>query len=138
MKRRLSLAILVGWLCQLGLSTLLPQIALFAGRALSMTIGADYSWADHAHDSRFLGWHVVQGAIFVASALAGFLAGYLAPRRTFRLGVALLFLVLLDNFFEQLPMPMPAPPLVVLEWMLAPCLGIVVGLMTEGRMSRED
>lgn len=138
MKRRLSSAILIGWLCQIGLSVLLPEIALVGGRVLSMTIGADYGWADHTHDSRFPGWQVVQGAIFVASASAGFIAGYLAPRRTFRLAAALVFLVLLKIFFEQLPMPMPARPFIVLEWMLAPCLGIVAGLMIEGRISRED
>jgi hypothetical protein len=135
MKRRLSLAIFIGWLCQLGLSALLPDMAIIAGRAVSMMIGSDYSWADHTHDSRLPGWHVVQGAIFVASALAGFLAAYLAPRKTFRLGAALIFLMLLGNFFEQLPMP--PSPLIVLEWMLGPCLGIVLGLLIERRLARE-
>ena len=134
MKRRLSLAILIGCLCQLGLSALLPDIAVVAGRAVSMTIGADYSWADHTRDSRLPGWHVVQGAIIVASALAGFLAAYLAPRKTFRLGAALVFLVLLGIFFEQLPMP--PRPLIVLEWILGPCLGIVLGLLMERRLAR--
>lgn len=100
-----------------------------------MLIGADYTWVDHTHDSRLLGWQVVQGAIFVASALAGFLAAYLAPRKTFRLGAVLVFLVLLGIFFEQLPMP--ARPLLVLEWMFGPCLGIVLGLVIEGRLPRE-
>jgi hypothetical protein len=52
MKRRLSSAILIGWLCQIGLSVLLPEIALVGGRVLSMTIGTDYGWADHTHDSK--------------------------------------------------------------------------------------
>ena len=83
--------------------------------------------ADHASDPREPAWHLIQASILLGSVIAAWLTGYLAPRRFALAATALILLVLAAKVFEQFPMP-PSPSVLV-EWMLAPCLGIVVGTM---------
>ena len=77
MKTNLGIAIFVGWMTQLGLSTLLPTIAIVFGRAASMLGGGDGSWGDHAVDPREPGWHLIQAFILLGSVIAAWLTGYL-------------------------------------------------------------
>jgi len=127
MKANLGIAVFVGWMTQLGLSILLPTTAIVFGRAASMLFGGDGSWGDHASDPREPAWHLIQASILLGSVIAAWLTGYLAPRRFALAATALILLVLAAKVFEQFPMP-PSPSVLV-EWMLAPCLGIVVGTM---------
>jgi hypothetical protein len=125
MKSNLGIAIFVGWMTQLTLSSLLPTIAVVVGRAASMLGGGDGGWGDHAVDPREPGWHLIQVSILLGSVIAAWFAGYLAPRRVVLAATALIPLVLAAKAFEQFPMPLTAPVLV--EWAIAPCLGIIVG-----------
>ncbi len=127
MKSNLGIAIFVGWMTQLGLSTLLPTIAIVVGRAVSMAGGGDGRWGDHAADPQQEGWHLVQAVILLGSVIAAWLAGYLAPRKLTISATGLILLVLLAKAFEQLPIRHSAS--VVIEWVLSPCLGIVAGAM---------
>jgi hypothetical protein len=125
MRIKTGTAIFVGWMTQLGLSALLPTIALAVGRAAYMAGGGEGSWGEYAHDPGQSGWHLTQAAILIGSCVAGWLAGRLAPGRPVTSAVALLLLTFLSRMFEQLPMP--PLPLALLEWTLAPCIGIIAG-----------
>jgi hypothetical protein len=127
MKTNLGIAIFVGWMTQLGLSSLLPATAIVLGRTASMLSGGDSSWGDHASDPWEPAWHLIQASILLGSAIAAWLTGYLAPRRPALAATALILLVLVAKAFEQFPMP-PSPSVLV-EWVIAPCLGIVIGTM---------
>jgi hypothetical protein len=127
MKPNLGIAIFVGWMTQLGLSTLLPTIAIVIGRAVSVAGGGDGGWGDHATDPRQAGWHLVQAVILLGSVIAAWIAGYLAPRKLAISATVLILLVLLAKAFEQLPIRHSAPD--VVEWVLSPCLGIAAGAM---------
>jgi MFS family permease len=124
LKRSLWLAIIVGWLAQLALASLLPLIAQVVGRLWAGEAGD--SWAEHTRSTSEFGWFVIQGAVFFASVLAGVLAGYLAPRRPVVVAVVLVLLSLAVTFFEQLPSPRTLT--LTLFWVLLPCAGLVVGV----------
>ena len=131
MRTNLGIAIFVGWMTQLALSSLLPIIAIVFGRAASMLAGGDGSWGDHSADPRHPAWHLMQASILLGSAIAAWLTGYLAPRRHASSATALTLLVLVAKAFEQLPMR--HSPSVLVEWTIAPCLGIIFGTMVARR-----
>jgi len=126
MRRTVWLAVLLGWLAQLGLSTLLPIIGEVAWRSLAMASGAPDSWAEHTRDASHLGWRIAQGLVFLASFTAGALAGYFTPRRPFFVATILVVLSLVGSAFQQLPSPRSL--VILLAWVLAPCLGLICGV----------
>ena len=90
-RRSLLLAIAVGLLAQLALSTILPIIGEVAGRSWAMAVGATDSWAEHTGDATSFGWQVIQAILFIGSLIAGGLAAYLAPRRPWLVALVLVF-----------------------------------------------
>jgi hypothetical protein len=124
--RSIWLGVVVGWLAQLGLSTLLPVVAAVADRSWALAVGAEDSWAEHTNNAAHFGWQVVQLVIFFSSVVAGAIGGYLSPQRAWLVPVALVFLSLLATFFAQLPSPQS--PSILIVWSLAPCLGLVCGV----------
>ena len=126
LKRTLWLAVLVGWLAQLGLSLLLPVIGEVAGRSFAMATGSSDSWAEHTQNASHFGWQVVQFLVFFASLAAGALAAYLTPRKPWVVAAVLVVLSLASSVFQQLPSP--RSPGILLTWILAPCIGVVFGV----------
>ena len=136
MKPNLGVAVFVGWMTQLGLSALLPGVAIVIGRGISMASGGDGSWGEHANQPHESGWHLTQAMIFLGAFIAGYLAGRLVPRRIAMSAAALFLLVILGKFFEQFPMPPTVFALI--EWGLAPSVGIVVGSATAWLATRRQ
>jgi hypothetical protein len=134
--RSVWLGVLVGWLAQLGLSTLLPIAAVVAGRTWALSVGAEDSWAEHTLRSNQTGWVVVQAATVLGSVVAGALGAVVSLRKSWVLPVALVLLSLIGTFFQQLPRPASVQALAL--WGLGPCVGLVVGVALVWLLRRRD
>lgn len=131
-KRSVWLGVLVGWLTQIALKIILPMLVFVGLNLFSVATGGDALYEPQARNALEPAWLIQQGAIFAASILAGVLAALVSPPRGVAVPVALAVLSLLATFFEQLPMPLSGPRIAL--WTLAPCLGVVLGvLMTQLR-----
>ena len=126
-KRSVWLGVLVGWLAQTALKFVLPVLVFVALNVLSVATGGAALYEPQARNALEPAWLIQQGAIFAASFLAGILAGLLSPPRAMVVPVALAVLSLLATFFEQFPMPLSGPRIAL--WTLAPCLGVVLGVL---------
>ena len=100
------LGIVVGWLSQLGLKTLLPLVVLVGVRLLSLETENESLWLEHPGGSSHPFWYALQASIFIGSIIAGMLAALLAPRRAIVVPIALVILSLLATAFEQFPRPL--------------------------------
>lgn len=125
-KPSLWLGISVGFLTQLGLKTLLPVLALFCVRFLSLTTENDALWLEDSGDSSHPVWYVLQASIFLGSAVAGALAAVLSLSKSWLLPAVLVLLSLQVTWFEQFPLHLS--PIVLLVWTGGPCLGLVLGI----------
>jgi hypothetical protein len=119
------LAIVIGWLAQLGLKVLVPTAVLAGIRWWSLASGNQALWLENPGDSSSPVWFVLQACVIAGSAVAGMLAGILSPRRSIAVPVTLVSLSLLATAFEQFPRPMSA--MVGSIWTGGPCAGLVVG-----------
>lgn len=126
-KRSVWLGVLVGWLAQIALKSILPMLVFVGLNVLSVATGGDAIYEPQARNALEPAWLIQQGAIFAASILAGILAALLAPPRAVAVPVTLAVLSLLATFFEQLPMPLSGPRIAL--WTIAPCLGVVLGVL---------
>jgi hypothetical protein len=126
-KRSVWLGVLVGWLTQIALKLILPMLVFVGLNLLSVATGGDALYEPQARNALEPAWLIQQGAIFAASILAGMLAALLSPPRAVAVPVALAALSLLTTFFEQLPLPLSGPRIAL--WTLAPCLGVVLGVL---------
>jgi len=129
LNRSLWLAIVVGWLAQLALVALLPELAQVAGRVAAGDAGN--TWAERTRYAGQDGWFVIQGVVVLACLLAGVLSGYLTPRKPWLVAAALVILSLFASWFSQLPSP--RSPGILLLWALGPCVGIVLGVAISWR-----
>jgi hypothetical protein len=135
-KRGIWLGIVVGWLVQLGLKSILPMIVLVGVRYWSLAADRPLLWLEHPDDSSHPVWYALQASIFIGSAIAGSLAAVLAPRRSVAVPVALAILSLVSTGFEQFPRPLTAA--VNFIWTGAPCIGVVLGVTLARRFIVED
>jgi hypothetical protein len=133
-RRAIWLGVLVGWLAQLGLTTLLPIVAIVAGRTWGMATGVEGGWVDQTQRAMLFGWLVIQLVVFGGSVVAGAIGAYLAPRRSWAVPLALVLLSLLASVFQQLPSPRSTEALLI--WMLGPCVGLLTGVAIVWRLGR--
>lgn len=126
-RRSAWLATLVGWLVQLGLVELLPTLFSTAARLIAAAGGLPLEPFEPTANASSIGWRLEQTAIFLASLLAGGLAGYLSVRESWSVPIGLIFLSLAASLFRQLPSPRTEGLIAV--WALLPCLGLVGGVV---------
>jgi len=131
-KRTIWLGIVVGWLVQLGLKSILPVIVLFAVRSWSLAADNPSLWLENPGNSSHPVWYALQTSVFIGSVLAGNLAAVLAPRRSFAVPVALFMLSLISTGFEQFPWPLSTT--IILIWAGAPSIGVVLGVVLGRRI----
>ena len=125
-RRPIWLGIVVGWLAQLGLKTLLPIVVLVGWSYWQHWVGVQSPSIQSPPRSSDPAWYGAQAAVFLGSVLAGILAARLVSRRSRLLPIALVVLSLLSTAFEQFPMPLSATVLSI--WALGPCLGLIAGI----------
>jgi hypothetical protein len=136
-RRSFWLGVLVGWLAQLGLTTLLPIVAIVAGQTWAMANGGmEVGWVDQTQRAMLFGWLVIQLVVFGGSVVAGAVGAYLAPRRSWAIPLALVSLSLLASAFQQLPWPRSTEALLI--WMLGPCVGLLTGIAIVWRLGRNN
>jgi hypothetical protein len=130
LRRPVWLGIVVGWLVQLGLKTLLPIVVMVGLRYWQLLTGMGSPSVQSPPRSSDPAWYDVQAAIFLGSVLAGYLAARLTPGRPRALALGLVLLSLLTTFFEQFPMPFSGTAMLV--WAAGPCLGLLAGTRLAG------
>jgi hypothetical protein len=135
-RRSVWLGVLVGWLAQLGLTTLLPIVTIVAGQTWAMATGVEVGWVDQTQRAMLVGWLVIQLVVFGGSVVAGAVGAYLAPRRSWAVPLALVLLSLLASVFQQLPWPRSTEALLI--WMLGPCVGSLTGIAIVWRLGRNN
>jgi hypothetical protein len=126
-KRSVWLGVLVGLLTQMALKIILPMLVFMGLNVLSVATGSDAIYEPEARSTLEPAWLIQQAAIFGGSILAGVLAALVSPPRAVAVPVALALLSLLATFFEQLPMPLSGPHIAL--WSIAPCLGVLLGVL---------
>jgi hypothetical protein len=135
-KRSVWFSVLVGWLAQLGLTMLLPIVAIVVGQTWAMATGVEVGWVDETSRAMLFGWLVIQWVVFGGSVIAGAVGAYLAPRRSWAVPLALVLLSLLASVFQQLPWPRSTEALLI--WMLGPCVGLLTGITIVWRLGRNS
>jgi hypothetical protein len=138
-KRSIWLGIAVGWLVQIGLKTILPNVVLIGARFWSLEAESRSLWLENPSDSSHPVWYALQTTVFIGSIFAGGLAARLAPRGSLAVPITLVGLSLLTTGFEQFPGPLSAEPLsstVVFIWAGGPCVGLVVGVLLARLLER--
>lgn len=136
LKRSIWLGVIVGWLSQLGLKTVLPVVVLVAIRYWSLETENKSLWLEESGDTTHPVWYVLQASVFFGSAIAGALAAMLAPRKALLVPAALVVLSLLVTGFEQFPRPLSNA--VMLIWAVGPCVGLFLGWLLIQLVARGD
>jgi hypothetical protein len=136
LKRSVWLGIIVGWLSQLGLKTILPIIVLVAVRFWSLETENQSLWLEQPDDTTHPIWYALQASVFIGSVLAGALAALLSPRKSLVVPTVLIILSLLATAFEQFPRPLSNA--VVLIWAVGPCVGLVLGWLMVSMLTRSN
>ena len=135
-KRSAWLGLIVGWLAQLGLKTILPVVVLVGLRFFSVEGENNLLWLENPNDSTHPVWYALQASVFLGSVAAGWLAAALSPRKSVIVPVTLVFLSLVVTAFEQFPRPMSTT--VTLVWAAGPCVGLLVGWLLQKLLARSD
>ena len=135
-KRSVWLGISVGWLTQLGLTTILPTVVLMVARFFSLETENNSLWLENPSDSSHPVWFALQASVFLGSVLAGWLAARLSPRKSLMVPLALVILSLAATGFEQFPRPMSTA--VMLIWAAGPCVGLFLGWVLVQLLGRSD
>ncbi len=135
-KRSVWLGLIVGWLAQLGLKTILPIVVLVGVRYFSLETENKSLWLEEPSDSSHPVWYVLQASVFLGSVVAGCLAAMLSPRRSLMVPIALVVLSLVATGFEQFPRPMSSS--VMLTWVAGPCIGLFLGWLLVQLFARSD
>ena len=81
-KRSAWLGLIVGWLAQLGLKTVLPVVVLVGLRFFSVEGENKSLWLENPNDSTHPVWYALQASVFLGSVAAGWLAAELSPRKS--------------------------------------------------------
>jgi hypothetical protein len=124
-KRSVWLSLGVGFLAQLGLKIIFPTVVLVVVRFFSLETENESLWLENPDNSSHPVWYALQGSVFLASMLAGWLAAILSPAKSRAALVGLVMLSLLSTVFEQLPRPLSIA--VMLIWAAGPCIGLAFG-----------
>jgi hypothetical protein len=134
--RSVLLGLSVGWLAQLGLKLILPSLVLFGVRLFSLETENNALWLENPNNSSHPVWYALQGSVFLGSCLAGWLAAWLAPRKSLSVPIALILLSLVATGFEQFPMPLSS--VVLLIWAGGPCAGLFLGWLLVQVLGRSN
>ena len=135
-KRSVWLGLIVGWLAQLGLKTILPIAVLIGMRYFSLETANKSLWLEEPSDSSHPVWYALQASVFLGSVAAGCLAAMLSPLRSLLVPIALVVLSLVATGFEQFPRPMSSS--VMLVWAAGPCIGLFLGWLLVQVLARSD
>jgi hypothetical protein len=136
LSRNPLLGICVGFLAQLGITAVLPQVCLVVLRAWDIDYQDTWIWIVSLDDAMHPMWYALQGALFLGSAFAGYLAALLSPRNSAIAPLALVLLSLLAKSFEQFWSPLPTVAMLV--WVLGPCAGLLTGILAVRATKRSD
>ena len=135
-KRSVWLGLIVGWLAQLGLKTIIPVLVLVGVRYFSLETENKSLWLEEPSDSSHPVWYLLQASVFLGSVVAGCLAAMLSPRGSLMVPIVLVVLSLIATGFEQFPRPMSSS--VMLVWAAGPCIGLCFGWLLVQFLARGD